>query len=150
MFKESTWKEGEKSVLEYMKSNGYKILYTNFSCIGVELDIVALLSKKQQKKALSQEYKQKMLEDKDRKKLYHYSLKTLLKTVEDLLIVTEVKSRDSNEYGTGADAISDYKKNNIKRGARFLQKNKRFSRMQFRFDVASVDDGKITYIEDAF
>ena len=46
MFNERTWKEGEKITQEYMKKNGYKIVYTNFSCVGVELDIVAILPKK--------------------------------------------------------------------------------------------------------
>ena len=45
MFNERTWKEGEKITQEYMKKNGYKIVYTNFSCVGVELDIVAILAK---------------------------------------------------------------------------------------------------------
>ena len=150
MFKETTWKDGEKKVQDYMKRKGYKIVYTNFSCVGVELDIVAVLPKKVQVRSLKKEYKQKMLVDKPRKQIYRCSLKTLLKSVEDMLVITEVKARETDKYGLGSDSISDFKKQNIIRGARFLQKDKRFDKMQFRFDVASVDAGKITYIDDAF
>lgn len=150
MFKETTWKEGELRVQEYMKKNGYKILYTNFSCVGVELDIVAILPKKVQIKTLKQEYKQKMIVDKKHKAVYKNSLKSLLKTIEDLLIITEVKARETDKYGLGSESISDFKKQNIIRGARFLQKDKIFSNMQFRFDVASVDGRQITYISGAF
>lgn len=150
MFKETTWKEGELRVQEYMKKNGYKILYTNFSCVGVELDIVAILPKKVQIKTLKQEYKQKMHEDKKHKAIYKNSLKSLLKTIEDLLIITEVKARETDKYGLGSESISDFKKQNIIRGARFLQKDFRFDKMQFRFDVASVNGRQITYIEGAF
>ena len=150
MFKETTWKDCENKVQEYMKRKGYKIIYTNFSCVGVELDIVAILPKKVQIKLLKQEFKQRILEDKARKKLYICSLRALLKTKEDVLVITEVKGRETDKYGLGMEAVSDYKKNNLIRGARFLQKDKHFDKMQMRFDVASVDGGKITYIENAF
>ena len=150
MFKETTWKDGEKKVQNYMKRRGYKIIYTNFSCVGVELDIVSILPKKIQIQALKQEYKQKMLDDKPHRKLYRCSLKSLLKTIDDMLVITEVKARETDKYGLGSESISDFKKQNIIRGARFLQKDARFEKMKFRFDVASVDTGKITYIKDAF
>lgn len=150
MFKETTWRDSEKKVQQYMKKRGYRIIHTNFSCVGVELDIVALLPKKIQKNNLKQEYKTKMLEDKARRKVYKHSLKASLKLVSDLLIITEVKGRETDKYGLGSEAISDHKRENIIRGARFLQKDKKYSKMQFRFDIASVDAGKITYIEDGF
>ncbi len=150
MFKETTWKDSENKVQEYMKRKGYKIIYTNFSCVGVELDIVAILPKKVQIKSLKHEYKQRIIEDKAHKKVYLCSLKALLKSKEDVLIITEVKGRETDKYGLGSEAISDFKKQNIIRGARFLQKDKNFDKMQMRFDVASVDGGRVTYIENAF
>ena len=150
MFKETTWKDGEKKVQDHMKAKGYKILYTNFSCVGVELDIVAILPRKIQIKTLKQDYKQKMINDKAHKKVYRCSLKSLLKSVDDLLIITEVKARETDKYGLGADAISDFKKQHIVRGARFLQQDPQYEKMQIRFDVASVDGGVINYIENAF
>lgn len=150
MFKEKTWRDGERLAQEYMKKHGYKIIYTNFSCVGVELDIVALLPKAVQKKQAKKSYKKTMKENKKFKGLYKNSLKGYLKTIQDLVVITEVKARETDKFGTGAEAISDYKKSNIKKGARFLQNDRELSKYQFRFDVASVDGGKITYIENAF
>ena len=59
MFNSDTWKEGERLTREHMKKHGYKILYTNYSCVGVELDIVALYPKKFQIHNLKQELKMK-------------------------------------------------------------------------------------------
>lgn len=150
MINELTWKESERKVQNHMKNNGYKILSTNFSCVGVELDIVAILPKSVQKKKMKFETKQRILEDKKFKSVYKNSLKNALKDVKDLLVITEVKGRENEKYGIGSDAISEHKKHNIIRGARFLQTQREFEKYQIRFDVASVDKGKITYIENAF
>ncbi len=150
MFNENTWKDGEYKVQEYMKNQGYKILMTNFSCVGVELDIVSILPKKIQKKNLITKAKEKIKADKNEKKLYKNNLKGVLKNLEDLLVITEVKARETNKYGLGMEQISESKKKHIVRGARFLQTKKEFESYQIRFDVASVDGGKITYIENAF
>ena len=150
MFKEKTWYESEKKVQEYMKENGYKIVLTNFSCVGVELDIVAIYPKAVQKIKAKQDLKIKIEQDKKHKSIYKNSFKTFAKTIQDLLVITEVKGRETDKYGLGSEQISDYKKNNIIRGARFLQTDKQYSKYPIRFDVASVDAGKITYIENAF
>ena len=60
MFNRLTWKEGEALAARYMKKAGYKIVYTNFSCVHVELDIVAILSKSAQKSKMKKEYLQKL------------------------------------------------------------------------------------------
>lgn len=150
MFNDITWKESEQKVQEYMKKRGYKILLTNFSCVGVELDIVAILSKSAQKNILKEQTKQRILEDKKNKSIYKNSLKNALKQLDDLLVITEVKGRETDKFGLGLDSISDKKKSNIIRGARFLQMDKKYEKYQIRFDVASVDSGKVTYIENAF
>ena len=150
MFNDITWKESEQKVQEYMKNKGYKILLTNFSCVGVELDIVAILSKSAQKNILKEQTKQRIMEDKHNKKIYKNSLKNALKQLGDLLVITEVKGRETDKFGLGLDSISDKKKSNIIRGARFLQMDKKYEKYQIRFDVASVDSGKVTYIENAF
>ena len=150
MFNDLTWKESEQKVQQYMKDKGFNILETNFSCVGVELDIVAILPKSAQKNILKQQTKQRILEDKKNKSIYKNSLKNALKHLEDLLVITEVKGRETDKFGLGLDSISDKKKSNIIRGARYLQTDKRYEKYQIRFDVASVDSGKVTYIENAF
>ena len=150
MFNDLTWKDSEQKVQQYMKNKGFKILETNFSCVGVELDIVAILSKSAQKNILKQQTKQRILEDKKNKSIYKNSLKNALKHLEDLLVITEVKGRETDKFGLGSESISDKKKSNIIRGARYLQTQKQYEKYQIRFDVASVDSGKVTYIENAF
>ena len=150
MFNDLTWKESEQKVQQYMKNKGFKILETNFYCVGVELDIVAILSKSVQKNILKQQTKQRILEDKKNKSIYKNSLKNALKHLEDLLVITEVKGRETDKFGLGSESISDKKKSNIIRGARYLQTQKQYEKYQIRFDVASVDSGKVTYIENAF
>ena len=150
MFNDLTWKDSEQKVQQYMKNKGFKILETNFSCVGVELDIVAILSKSAQKNILKQQTKQRILEDKKNKSIYKNSLKNALKHLEDLLVITEVKGRETDKFGFGSESISDKKKSNIIRGARYLQTQKQYEKYQIRFDVASVDSGKVTYIENAF
>ena len=56
MFDESVWKNGEKIAQDYLREKGYKIVYTNFSCVGVEVDIVSVLSIKAQTKILKKEH----------------------------------------------------------------------------------------------
>ena len=152
MYNEQTWKEGELLAKKYMESIGYKIKYTNFSCVGVELDIVAILPKKVQIKHLKQEYKTKIKNAKQlkTKQILKKSLKNFTKTIDDLVVITEVKARRTGKFGTGADAVNDTKQMHIKRGAEFVSKMPEFKDMLIRFDVASVDSGKITYIEGAF
>jgi len=151
MFNDLTWKDGEKKVQEFMKRVGYKILVTNYSCVGVELDIVAILPRGKQIKDAKNDYKNKIKEaDKETKYLLKKSMKNYLKTLKDILVITEVKARSSEKFGTGADAIGSVKMNNILRGAKYLQTDNKLSKYPLRFDVASVDNGKITYIEGAF
>lgn len=152
MFSETVWKNGENLVAEYMTTKGYKIIYKNYFCKIAELDIVAVFSKKLQKKLLKQELKTKikMLTDKTKLKLLKISHKESIKQLVDLLVVTEVKSRSNAKFGFGFDSVLKSKVQHMKNGAEILLKEKRFKNFQIRFDVASVDNGKITYIENAF
>ena len=52
MFNENTWKDGELKTQEYMKRAGYKIIYTNFGCVGAELDVVDNFAKKDSSKTI--------------------------------------------------------------------------------------------------
>lgn len=152
MFNENTWKEGEKLTAEYMKEFGYKIVYTNFHCAGVELDIVAILPRKVQIKKLKAELKEKLKIEKNEKlrSLFKQHFQNLQKNVEDLLIITEVKARMTNTFGTGAEAVDSTKIYHMKKGADYLLSKAEFQGMQIRFDIASVDANKVTYIENAF
>ena len=151
MFNAAVWKDGERQAEAYMKKHGFKILKTNFSCVGVELDIIALLPKTVQQKNIKLKLKQ-MLKTADRKekKMLKISFKTRMKQVNDLLVITEVKARSNDNFGEGSEFVKEQKKFNITKGARYIQSLPEYSKYQIRFDVASVDAGEVNYIEDAF
>ena len=152
MFNEETWKMGEQLAQEYMKKNGYKIVYTNFAMRGFELDIVATLSKKIRLRNMKKENKEKIKNSKTSKEkmLLKNNFKNIKKTVSDLLVITEVKSRADDRFGKGCECIDLKKRSHLIRGAKFLTQKAEFKNMQVRFDIASVDSGKITYIENSF
>ena len=145
------WKEGEKQVADYMKKIGYKIVYTNFFCKVAELDIVAILPKKVQKRSILNENKAKIkdLNDKLKIKLLKMNVKNQLKNLKDTLVIVEVKARSNKKFGMGLDAVDNEKVRHLERGGEYLLKMERFKNMQIRYDIASVDEGKITYIENA-
>lgn len=152
MFNENTWKDGEKLAKDYMKSCGYKIVYTNFECVGVELDIVAILPKKIQLKQLKKDFlvNIKMAESKATKMVLKNSFKNAKNSLRDLLVVCEVKSRINDKFGKGFESVGTVKQRNMIRGAQYLLRQAEFKGMQVRFDVASVDAGAVNYIENAF
>lgn len=152
MFNKSTWKDGEKQVADYMKKMGYKILYTNFSCPVAELDIVAIYPKNLQIKNLKKEYELKFKQSKSEKELQNLknSYNMITNSINDILVITEVKARANDKFGHGYDSITKTKKNHMIRGAQYLLNDPKFENLQVRFDVASVDNGKLTYIENAF
>ena len=152
MFNESTWKIGEELARNYMKKQGYKIVYTNFSGKGFELDIVATLSVRVQIKKLKQEFKQKLknVSSKQEKDKIKFEFKNSKKNLSKFLIITEVKARAGDRFGSGCECINIDKKKHLERGAKTLLQMPKFSGLQVRFDVASVDYGKVFYIENAF
>ena len=151
MFNENVWKDGEKQTALYMKKKGFKVLKTNFSCVGVELDIISILPREAQIKNLKLKLKMQLSgRDKQERKMLKKSFRTLMKSANDLLVITEVKARSNANYGIGAEAVSEQKQYNLIRGARYLQTLPEYQNYQIRFDVSSVDNGEILYIEDAF
>jgi len=67
----------------------------------------------------------------------------------DLIIFVEVKLRNSNKFGKGFEAVSKSKIEKI------IKTSQYFISLQteiyiYRYDVISIDDNKITHIENAF
>ena len=152
MNNEKVWKSGEELAAKYMKEMGYKIITTNYKEKEFELDIVAVLSKKKQLKKLREEFKQKVsgVSSYDEAKTIRTVFENQKKMVTKLLVITEVKARTSNKFGKGYDAVSETKQSKLVLGAKFLQKQRKFAKCNVRFDVASIDAGVVTYIENAF
>lgn len=66
------------------------------------------------------------------------------------LVFTEVKSRNSNEYGVGAEAVTRTKRRRLVHTARCFLAMKGLADVDVRFDVAVVTRGEVEYIEGAF
>lgn len=152
MINERTWKEGEDLARLHMKQLGYKIIINNFHDKIVELDIVAEYSKLKQAKKLKQEYRKKMRKASSVEER-HALMKCFAnekKELKNILIITEVKARKTDEFGTGLESITKRKRQKLFLGAKLLSSMKKYKDHVIRFDVAGVDNGAVTYVENAF
>ncbi len=74
----------------------------------------------------------------------------------DTLIVVEVRSRSSNQFGGAAASVDARKQRRIVLGTHLmLQRNEKFTRMRVRFDVVIVEDvlaekPRVRWIQQAF
>ena len=73
---------------------------------------------------------------------------------QDVLVFVEVRYRKDSDYGDGAETITRFKQNKIKKAATFyLQENDLYDKVPCRFDVVSVSGSwqeKFCWIKDAF
>lgn len=65
------------------------------------------------------------------------------------LVFVEVKTRDTDTYGAGFESVRQAKQNKIIRTAQYYIMQNNVEKL-CRFDVISIDDNKITHIENAF
>lgn len=141
MFNFNTWKNGESLAQKYLIKLGYKILDTNAKLAGAEVDIVALMPAKLQKKELKNLLKKGEIT----KEVYVSQSKNL----SDILVFVEVKARVSGKYGLPQEAVTNFKQNQIKKFAQiYITKNN--WQGEVRFDVISVLGGKVDHIIGAF
>jgi putative endonuclease len=71
--------------------------------------------------------------------------------LDDLLVVAEVRTRASDDYGGAAASIGYAKQRRIAMtAALFLQHHRELARCRVRFDVLVVRDGRIEWIKHAF
>ena len=69
---------------------------------------------------------------------------------EKVIVFVEVKLRNSRFFGRGFEALNRTKRKNIIQAAQAYILNHHYKDFNIRFDVASIDEGKLTYIKDAF
>ena len=71
------------------------------------------------------------------------------KKYSNALVIIEVKYRKSVKFGKGYEAVNYTKQQKIiKTAQHYINENN--IKMPVRFDVISIDDNKITHIENAF
>ena len=153
MLNKKVWIDGETKAEKFLIKQGYKIIDKNCKIGGSEIDIVAILPKKQQKSKLMQEFKQNKHEGryttKEELKFFKKVLMNNIKELNDMLVFVEVKARFSKKYGYPYEAVDKEKQHNLERGCVAYIKNKKMN-MQARIDVISVIDDEIVHIENAF
>lgn len=62
----------------------------------------------------------------------------------------EVKTRSGSRSGMGREAVTSAKQRRICRGALMYMTKNGLTDRQARFDVLEIQDGRVTYIENAF
>ena len=133
---------GEALAEKYLIKNGYKILAKNAKFAGCELDIIAELPTKVQKKNLKQDYKEGRIKSKT-------ALDIKLNMVDDLIVFIEVKYSSTRVYGEPYERVDLFKqKQIIKASEAFMFRNQINS--QVRFDVISIVGEEVKHIVNAF
>lgn len=133
---------GENLAVDFLKKKKYKVVSRNCKFAGCEIDIVAICTKKAQKKKILEEYKNSEIKSKA-------ALKCRLTALEDIMVFVEVKYSSSRIYGEPMERVDFHKQKQIIKAAEgFIYKNN--ISMPCRFDVISIVNKEITHIEDAF
>ena len=82
---------------------------------------------------------------------FHRNEVDLIAVEDGCLVFLEVKERQSPKYGYGFEAVTAAKQSLIRRVAEhYLLENPCYQNHPCRFDVISIDGGKITYFKNAF
>ena len=81
---------------------------------------------------------------------FHHREVDIIASKDDILVFVEVKARHDDDFGQGFEAITDMKKRNIISVARYYIEKYGMYDYNVRFDVASLDGGKLQYFENAY
>lgn len=68
----------------------------------------------------------------------------------NLIVFVEVKTRSSKNFGSGFESVDSRKIEKIIKTANYFISVKNLHDNLLRFDIISIDQGKITHIENAF
>ena len=136
---------GEQIACEYLEDKGYTILHRNLKLTSCEVDIVAEAYFDETGHLISQ--KPTFLD----KLLAKFGKKREKKNVgERTLVFVEVKTRESEEHGAPEEAVDGYKKGRYVTAAKSYITKYGEQNTPIRFDVITVEDGKVNHIENAF
>lgn len=68
----------------------------------------------------------------------------------DRVVFCEVKARNQQKFGTGAEAVNTAKQKRICKAALDWASSNKNIDENYRFDIIEVDNGRINHIKDAF
>jgi putative endonuclease len=75
----------------------------------------------------------------------------LIFTKKNLLVIVEVKSRDSQKFGNPLLQITSKKLNLMQKSYQvFIQKNQNFKTFKARFDLCTIENGNLSVLKNAF
>ena len=135
---------GEHLACEYLQEKGYTVLARNLKLTSCEVDIVA------------EAYFDKFGNLIPQKRSFFDKIKAFFcknevkKQGERTLVFVEVKTRENEEHGAPEEAVDDYKKGRYLIAAKSYIVKYGEQNTPIRFDVITVEDGKINHIENAF
>ncbi len=131
---------GEQLAAEYLEKQGYRILERNAVYGGCEADIIceAYVDEKgcpiQQRKV---------------GRIMGHIFKKTPKGVRTL-VFCEVKARESDAYGSGAEAVTPYKAGRYVKAAKSYQSAHGSVGCPTRFDIIEISSDEVHHIIDAF
>ena len=142
---------GEELAVEYLKENGYGILERNVKLADCEVDIVA--------EAYLDEFgnlirpNTKRCNFFDRLSALFRKKKQTKKSCskgEKTLVFVEVKTRETDDFGAPEEAVDGYKKGRYVTAAKSYIVKHSEQNTPVRFDVITVEDGRVNHVENAF
>ena len=69
---------------------------------------------------------------------------------EGFLVIVEVKSRESGDFGRPSEAVDEFKQQRLYNLALYYQREKKLADIPLRFDVVEILDNEINLIPNAF
>lgn len=81
---------------------------------------------------------------------FHHKEVDIIARKDDIIVFVEVKTRNSERFGSGMDSIGGRKIKNVVSVARYYIEKHMLSDCNVRFDAASIDDEQLNYVENAF
>ena len=139
---------GEQLACEYLVEKGFKIIGRNVKLAKCEIDIVAEAYFDNFDNLIPQK---STFFDKI-KSVFHLKNAGESKKAKGkrTLVFIEVKTRTDDEHGAPEEAVDGYKKGRYVTAAKSYVEKFGEQNTPVRFDVITVEDGKINHIENAF
>lgn len=136
---------GEQLACEYLEEKGYTVLHRNLKLTSCEVDIVAEAYFDEIGRLIPQKHSvfDKLLAKFSKKKAKKRAGKRTL-------VFVEVKTRESLEHGAPEEAVDAYKKGRYVTAAKSYITKYGEQNTPIRFDVITVEDGRVNHIENAF
>ncbi len=134
---------GEQIAVDYLKTQGYSVLERNAVYCGCEADIICECFVDGNDNVIKRSKAGRLLD----KLLPRSAAKT---AGERVLVFCEVKTRYGDGYGTGAEAVTQYKVGRYITAAKAYCSQHFCPNARVRFDIIEICDGAVNHLTGAF